>query len=60
MICKEALKRENARMISNISTIGSRLFVWTRFSGEIGFFSVKFKEIIREYLKQYSFILTNY
>jgi len=51
VICKEALKRENVRMISNISTIGSRLFVLTRFSGEIGFFSVKFKEIIREYLK---------
>jgi len=51
VICKEALKRENVRMISIISTIGSRLFVLTRFSGEIGFFSVKFKEIIREYLK---------
>ena len=39
MICKEVLKRENVRMISNISTVGSRLFVFTRFSGEVGFFS---------------------
>lgn len=51
MICKEALKGENVRMISNISTIGSRLFALTRFSGEIGFFQLNSKEIIREYLK---------
>ena len=44
VICKEVLKRENVRMISNISTIGSRLFVLTRFSGEIGFFQLNSKK----------------
>lgn len=44
------LKKENAKEIASIDSLNGGLIALTRFSGDIGFYSEEFKEIVEEYI----------
>lgn len=44
------LKKENAKEIASIDSIDGGLIALTRFSGDIGFYSEEFKEVIEAYI----------
>lgn len=48
------LKKENAKEIAEIDSLDGGLIALTRFSGDIGFYSEEFKEIVEEYIGERS------
>lgn len=44
------LKKENAKMLSDISEIDGGLIALTRFTGQIGFYPDEYLEIVKEYI----------